>query len=64
MTTNDYLRGVRRYDFPPFRNRLWQRNYYEHIIRDDPDLERIRDYIGANPASWASDEENPAVAQR
>ncbi len=38
---------------------LWQRNYYEHVIRDDRDLARIRDYIAANPACWQEDIENP-----
>jgi putative transposase len=37
---------------------VWQRNYYEHVIRDDHSLERIRDYIANNPARWAEDEEN------
>ncbi len=36
---------------------LWQRNYYEHIIRDDADLQRIREYILANPARWYEDSE-------
>ena len=38
---------------------LWQRNYYEHVIRDDEDLERIRQYIIDNPARWHEDPENP-----
>jgi len=38
---------------------LWQRNYYEHIIRNDDELNRIREYIVNNPAQWAEDEENP-----
>ena len=38
---------------------LWQRNYYEHIIRDDADLCRIREYAETNPACWAEDTENP-----
>ncbi|MGH2550357.1 MAG: transposase, partial [Thermomicrobiales bacterium] len=37
---------------------FWQRNYYEHIIRDDASLERIRKYIANNPVNWAQDEEN------
>ncbi|MCS6908535.1 MAG: transposase [Anaerolineales bacterium] len=37
---------------------VWQRNYYEHIIRDDGELERIRQYILDNPARWAEDREN------
>jgi hypothetical protein len=38
---------------------LWQRNYYEHVIRDESSLSRIREYIVHNPASWADDVENP-----
>ena len=37
----------------------WQRGYYEHIIRDGADLNRIRRYIRNNPARWAEDENNP-----
>jgi hypothetical protein len=37
----------------------WQRNYYEHIVRNDNELRRIREYIGNNPAQWAVDRENP-----
>jgi putative transposase len=39
---------------------VWQRNYYEHIIRDEAALERIRQYIADNPARWNDDTENPA----
>ncbi|MBM3596570.1 MAG: transposase [Alphaproteobacteria bacterium] len=38
---------------------VWQRNYYEHVIRNDAALVRIRDYIAANPAKWPEDRENP-----
>jgi REP element-mobilizing transposase RayT len=38
---------------------IWQRNYYEHIIRDEEDLQRITDYIEMNPSRWDEDEENP-----
>ncbi|MBI2339239.1 MAG: transposase [Deltaproteobacteria bacterium] len=38
---------------------LWQRNYYEHIIRDEDDLFKIRQYIADNPACWDDDENNP-----
>ena len=41
--------------------RVWQRNYYEHIIRDDGSLNRIREYIHNNPMQWANDPENPAA---
>ncbi len=39
---------------------VWQRNYYEHIIRDEPELARIREYIHDNPMHWELDRENPA----
>ncbi|MCI0597382.1 MAG: hypothetical protein L0Z48_12725, partial [candidate division Zixibacteria bacterium] len=39
---------------------VWQRNYYEHIIRNEPSLNKIRDYIINNPSNWQSDIENPA----
>ncbi len=39
---------------------VWQSNYYEHIIRDDADRQRIRRYIESNPIMWADDKENPA----
>ena len=37
---------------------VWQRNYYEHIVRGDEDLERIREYIRNNPVNWSLAEEN------
>jgi len=38
---------------------VWQGRFHDHIIRNDADLHRIREYIETNPAKWASDEENP-----
>ncbi|MSQ25815.1 MAG: transposase [Dehalococcoidia bacterium] len=38
---------------------VWQRNYYEHVVRTEDDLNRIREYIFANPTQWADDVENP-----
>jgi REP-associated tyrosine transposase len=37
---------------------LWQRNYYEHVVRNEADLNRIRQYILDNPTGWPMDEEN------
>ena len=37
----------------------WQRSFHDHVIRDDEDLNRVREYIRENPARWALDEENP-----
>nr|MBP7321621.1 hypothetical protein [Deltaproteobacteria bacterium] len=44
-----------------FTGRLWQRNFYEHIIRNDEELNAVRVYILNNPAWWDEDEdeENP-----
>jgi REP element-mobilizing transposase RayT len=39
--------------------RVWQRNYYEHVIRDEQSLNRVREYIVANPERWDLDRENP-----
>lgn len=35
---------------------IWQRNYYEHIVRDEGDLNRIQEYIQNNPINWETDE--------
>lgn len=40
-------------------NRFWQRNYYEHLIRNEKSLNRIRDYILNNPVSWEEDQNHP-----
>ncbi len=61
LTTKRYADGVKRDGWPAFRGRLWQRNYYEHIIRNEASLNRIRQYILDNPARWALDRENPAA---
>ena len=61
ITTHDYVIGVKQRCWPPFPGKLWQRNYYEHIIRNDGSLKHIRQYIVENPARWAFDRENPAV---
>ena len=38
---------------------VWQRNYYEHVIRDENTLAAVREYIVNNPAKWAKDTDNP-----
>ncbi len=38
---------------------VWQRNYYEHIVRDEHEMDRITRYIESNPSQWAEDDENP-----
>lgn len=60
ITSTDYMRGVERLDWPLFHQRLWQRNYYEQIIRNDAHLERLRAYIVENPAKWHLDDDHPS----
>jgi putative transposase len=38
---------------------VWQRNYYEHVIRSERDLEKIQEYVATNHLKWALDRENP-----
>jgi putative transposase len=45
-------------------DRFWQRNYFEHVIRDDKDLQNIQDYITSNPLDWKKDKENPYVTYK
>lgn len=50
MTTNEYIRGVRDGVYEPFEKKLWQRSFYDHIIRNDEDLNEKREYTMNNPA--------------
>jgi REP element-mobilizing transposase RayT len=43
---------------------VWQRGFYEHVIREEGALEKIRQYIVANPALWSVDRENPQRSGR
>ena len=41
---------------------FWQRNYYERIVRNEDELNRIRQYIRDNPEKWAEDKNNPLMS--
>ena len=58
ITTKRYSDGVKCMDWLPYEGRLWQRNYYEHIIRSEKSLNHIRQYIADNPKQWAADRDN------
>jgi len=64
MTTNKYIRNVRQKNWTAFNGKLWQRNYYEHIIRSEEEMNRIRKYIVENQAKWDDDENNPININR
>jgi len=63
MTTNRYTVGVKQNHWPRFNKKLWQRNYYEHVIRSELSLQKIREYIVYNPINWQDDDlnDNPHV---
>jgi putative transposase len=61
LTTKRYADGVKQSGWVPFPGKLWQRNYYEHIIRNEKSLARIREYILNNPMRWSFDPENLAA---
>ena len=59
MTTHHYIKGIKQNNWIPFTDKLWQRNYYEHVIRNDTDLTETREYILSNPKKWYFDRNNP-----
>jgi len=63
MVTVQYTRAVHTRGWPRFRKRLWQRNYYEYVIRNAESLDRIRQYILDNPRCWYEDRYNPNVRE-
>jgi len=59
LSQNEYAIHVRNDGWPPFRKRLWQLRFHDHIIRNNDELDRIRNYIEENPKNWYEDENNP-----
>jgi len=54
MTTSKRINEIRGTPGSP----VWQRNYYEHIIRNEDELGKIREYVATNPVQWLADPEN------
>lgn len=54
--TNKYIKNVKMGRLPPFDKRIWQRSYYDHIIRKEESLQKIQEYIIINPSEWQKDE--------
>jgi len=59
ITTVKYIRGVKNKNWKPFDGILWQRNYWEHIIRNEKSYQAISKYILNNPLKWNDDKFNP-----
>lgn len=55
LTTVKYIQGVKNANWKKFNKKLWQRNYYEHIIRNENSLNTIANYIIENPKRWKED---------
>ncbi|MBN1468307.1 MAG: hypothetical protein JW924_06245 [Fusobacteriaceae bacterium] len=55
LTTNEYIKMVKNNELPNFDKRIWQRNYYENIIRNEKIHLKISEYITNNPKTWEDD---------
>lgn len=64
ITTRLYTLAVAEKGWQPFRGRVWQRNYFEHIVRSPKELDELRQYITNNPMQWELDSENPRRSER
>jgi putative transposase len=58
ITTVEYIRGVKKSGWKPFNRRVWQRNYYEIIMRTEQSYINISNYIINNPRNWKEDKFN------
>lgn len=55
IATVEYIRGVKNFDWQRFNGKLWQRNFWERIIRNEQAYYRIFNYIFNNPKNWDND---------
>ena len=52
MTTNEYIRAVKNGLLPTYDKKIWQKSYYDHIIRNEQDYIQTIQYIANNPEKW------------
>ena len=64
ITTNEYIYGVKHKNWQPFTKKLWQRNYWEHVIRNEESYIKLLEYIKNNPQKWELDNLNPNRKQQ
>lgn len=62
LCANAWLRTIKTDNLDAI-GKFWQSNYYEHIIRNEEEMDRIRQYISDNPLKWEQDWENPMVSK-
>ena len=60
LTTRLYIQGVKKEGWEPFDTKFWQRSFFEHVIRNEKSLNKIRAYIRDNPLNWELDKDNLA----
>jgi len=63
-TTIQYIQMVKQNILPPFDKRVWQRNYWEHIVRNKNEYQRIAQYILDNPQKWGMDKLNGGIGNQ
>jgi len=59
ITTTEYIKGVKLLGWPTFSKKIWQRDYYERVIRNDRELDEIREYIINNVLKWDLEKNQP-----
>jgi putative transposase len=59
ITTVEYIHGIKTHQWQSFDGKLWQRNYWEHVIRHEQSLNDIAQYIINNPQNWEMDKLRP-----
>ncbi len=64
LTTKRYIDGVKNNNWQLFNRKLWQRNYWEHVVRNENEYHRIAQYIMDNPPKWALDKLNVGTGPR
>jgi putative transposase len=55
LSTHEYIKNIKQNNWLPLPGKLWQRNYYEHIIRNEEAYLKIAEYIETNPQRWQED---------
>ena len=55
-STIEYMKLVKTGILPPFNKQIWQRSFYDHIIRNQEDYNEKYEYISQNPMRWQTDE--------
>ena len=64
LTTVEYIKMVKNNLVLPFDGKLWQKRFYDHIIRNEIELNNVRQYIIDNPRKWKLDKVNSKILER